>query len=240
MPQSAPINNHSMLRHLNLDFLKLVALVTMTIDHLEKLVLKQQLTWLPEIGRVAFPTYVILLCFAVSINSREPLRYSLRLMIAAFISQPFFYYAFETPYVLNIFYSLGVISAGLTFLKPYLLKSAWTFWFASAGLAILAFIYYRLQPPFLFEYNFSGFFLALCVTTAIIRKSPTYLLIALAPLYFLNSKPESFSWLLIYLPCFLLLGALIGKHFTFIRRFKLSLYAYYPIHLVLLRYFGSI
>ena len=240
MPTSAPANNSVILRYFNLDFLKIVAILTMTIDHFEKLVLKHQLPFLPEIGRVAFPTFIILLCFAVTINSREPLRYSLRLMIAAFISQPFFYYAFETPYVLNIFYSLGVISAGLTFLKPYLIKSAWTFWLASAGLAILALIYYSLQPPFLFEYNFSGFFLALCLTTAILRKSPVYLLIALAPLYFLNSKPESFSWLLIYLPCFLLLGALSGQRFHFIRRFKLSLYAYYPIHLLLLKYFGSL
>ena len=69
-------------------FLKLLALVLMVIDHCGVIFFKAVMEW-RVIGRLAFPIYVW--CLVVGMGyTRNPIRYSLRLLLMAVVSQ-FFY-----------------------------------------------------------------------------------------------------------------------------------------------------
>ena len=73
-----------------LDALKLLALVAMTLDHVDAAVFARQREPLMLIGRVAFPVFAFAAAFGAS-RTRFPRRYLRRLFICALVSQPFFY-----------------------------------------------------------------------------------------------------------------------------------------------------
>ncbi|MBR2570693.1 MAG: hypothetical protein IKE30_00980 [Clostridia bacterium] len=69
-------------------FLKLVALIAMTIDHAGK-VLFPQMPWMRIVGRLAFPIFAW--CLAVgSVYTRHPRRYLARILMMAVLSQPLY------------------------------------------------------------------------------------------------------------------------------------------------------
>lgn len=69
-------------------FLKVLALVLMLVDHIG-VVIFPQISELRVIGRMAFPLYAW--CLVVgSVKTRNPLKYALRLLAAAVVSQPFY------------------------------------------------------------------------------------------------------------------------------------------------------
>jgi len=87
--------------------LKLIAIITMTIDHTGDVIIKH-ISWMNYIGRIAFPIFA----FQISegyIHTKNKKNYLIRLLTLAIISQfPFmlFYSTFTTGYTLNIFVTL--------------------------------------------------------------------------------------------------------------------------------------
>ena len=92
-------------------FLKLVAMITMLIDHIG-VVLYPNMNILRIIGRISFPIYAY--CIAVGcIYTRNALKYALRVLVLAIISQPIYVIALK-----HVSPSMNALMAGqVTFLK---------------------------------------------------------------------------------------------------------------------------
>ncbi|MGB9666747.1 MAG: TraX family protein [Candidatus Cryosericum sp.] len=87
------------------DALKLVAILTMTIDHVGAILLPHVL-WLRIIGRIAFPIFAYQLA-AGYIHTHNLRRYILRLALWGLIAQPVYMIAFGVkPWTLNILATL--------------------------------------------------------------------------------------------------------------------------------------
>jgi len=87
------------------DALKLVAIISMTIDHVGAILLPH-VDWLRIIGRVAFPLFAYQLA-AGYLHTRNLSRYTLRLAVWGLIAQPVYMIAFGVrPWTLNIFATL--------------------------------------------------------------------------------------------------------------------------------------
>lgn len=153
------------------DFLKLIALFTMFIDHLGMLFFPE-MTWMRTIGRIAFPIFAYQLALGF-LYTRSRSKYALRLFLFAIIAQfPYSFFNRELqfyPYGLNIictlFYAVIVLlvihkceDALLKAKKeqqlPLFIKTALLFVFILALLVapeILAF-----TTPFHLEYGSTG------------------------------------------------------------------------------------
>ncbi|MCX6084810.1 MAG: TraX family protein, partial [Caldiserica bacterium] len=87
------------------DALKLIAIVSMTVDHVGAILLPQ-VDWLRIIGRVAFPLFAYQLA-AGYLHTRNVARYARRLAVWGLIAQPVYMIAFGVrPWTLNIFATL--------------------------------------------------------------------------------------------------------------------------------------
>ena len=94
------------------DVLKILAIVTMTIDHIGAIFFPS-LDFLRIIGRIAFPLFCYLLVLGVE-STHSIKNYFIRLVAFAFISQiPFFLALDYDPLSLNIFFTLA---AGISIL----------------------------------------------------------------------------------------------------------------------------
>lgn len=86
----------------NTDFLKLIAFVTMTVDHIGYVFFPHWM-WLRIIGRIAFPLFAY--CLAVGcVYTKNPKKYALRLLLFALVSQPFYsltFYPVNTAELFN-------------------------------------------------------------------------------------------------------------------------------------------
>lgn len=105
-------------QNLDTNFLKLVAIICMVVDHVGKIFFPDNMV-LAIIGRIAFPLFAY--CLVVGcLHTRNFKKYILRLSIFAVVSQPFFVMAFHSTWegfienilVVNIFFTLvaGVLA----------------------------------------------------------------------------------------------------------------------------------
>ncbi len=102
--QSPPTNTYSTISYKNGDFLKIIAIISMLIDHIGFL-LYPQLYILRIIGRLSFPIFCVLLGRGFRRTSNRKI-YFLRMLLFALISH--MPYIFFSPMRLNIFFTLGV------------------------------------------------------------------------------------------------------------------------------------
>jgi len=87
------------------DALKLIAIVSMTVDHVGAILLPQ-VGWLRIIGRVAFPLFAYQLAVGY-LHTRNLTHYVLRLAVWGLIAQPIYMIAFGVRlWTLNIFATL--------------------------------------------------------------------------------------------------------------------------------------
>lgn len=116
--------------NLNTDFLKIVAIVSMFIDHLGKIIFPDILI-MQIIGRIAFPIFAY--CIVVGcLYTSNIKKYAMRLAVFGIISQPIYVFVFDKQwYILNIILYLLI---GL--LTIYTLKEK--HWFIFALLILLA------------------------------------------------------------------------------------------------------
>lgn len=215
------------MRILNSMHLKLIALITMMIDHTGAIFFRGQSTY-RVIGRLAFPIYCFLLVEGF-FHTKNKARYAGRLFLFALISElPFDYAFFGKSYFghQNIFFTLtfGLLAiwASEHFKERSPLISVASF-IAAAGLAallntdytilgilyILTFYFARSMPDGLKQIYL---LLGLALPTAFLSGSlQMYALFALLPISFYSGKPGPRSKVLQY-----------------------SFYAAYPVHLLVL------
>lgn len=96
---------------INMFTLKIIAAVSMTIDHVGAMFFPGQITW-TCIGRLAFPIF----CFMIAngfFYTRSKLKYLIRLVVCAFVSQPPFIamYWYERHAFSTLFAADGVFSS---------------------------------------------------------------------------------------------------------------------------------
>lgn len=94
------------LASVRLDLLKLVAVVSMLVDHVNTVWFATQYPALRAIGRLAFPLFAFMLAYNFVRHTRRPARFIARLFMWGVISQLFYSYAFGND-LLNIFFTLA-------------------------------------------------------------------------------------------------------------------------------------
>ena len=199
------------------DVLKILAIVTMTIDHIGA-IFYPSFDFLRIIGRIAFPIFCYLLVLGVE-STQSIKNYFMRLVAFAFISQiPFFLALDYDPLSLNIFFTLA------------------------AGISILVQPTLALIPIFLsllidLDYGTYGFVLIACLS--LVRKNLKLGVIATGLLHIITVFTLQI-YALLALPLILLhqFGYLSKSQVIVTRpRFptlrKYMFYAYYPLHLSL-------
>ncbi len=209
--------------------LKILAILTMTIDHIGVVIYPDQAI-LRVIGRISFPLFAYLA--VLGMESTSNLRnYLMRLLIFALISQiPFFLAAGIGPFdTLNIFFTLF---SGVLFLS--LLKSPSTEANLVAAVPVLASV--------LLNFDYGAYGIASISCMYILRKNIKYGIVALLLLngvFFFLLQTQIFS--LLALPLILLHDTdfslerkrLVSRK-IYPRWRKYLFYVYYPLHLTVL------
>jgi len=210
--------------------LKLIAMITMVIDHAGYLIF-HKFTYLNIIGRIAFPIFA----FQISegyIHTKNLKKYFLRLFIFALISQvPFmlFYKLVENAFVLNIFFTLllGLLSIYIFDKSKYKI------------LGILSAILIGIIAQYSHcDYGFYGvaiIFIFYLFKNNFIYASITYL-IATAIRYIIPIIKNGYYDIYMYLMFatmlpILFISAYNGKKG---KDLKYLLYIFYPIHLLII------
>lgn len=101
------ISSPRIMNNLDTNFIKMIAILTMFIDHIGKIMYPDVLI-LQIIGRIAFPLFAYCIVIGV-LYTRDVKKYVLRLALCGIVSQPFYVLAFDTDwFVSNIFLNLLV------------------------------------------------------------------------------------------------------------------------------------
>lgn len=156
------MNERRLQTNLDTDFLKIIAIISMTIDHVGSAFFPQYpvFRW---IGRLAFPIF----CYCMTVGmlyTRDIKKYLIRLAVFAFLSQPVYVLAFNADRFweeftsLNIFFTLFVSLLGLwsfrekkwwLFAAVVLALMCINFDYAATGLILMLIFYLCRNKPWL-------------------------------------------------------------------------------------------
>lgn len=195
--------------------LKVIALITMIIDHIGYF---WNITTFRMIGRISFPIYCFLVSRGVN-KSKDLKKYSIRMLVLAIISQCVWKYIGVD--MLNILFTYFLFIQFIYFNKN---KNN----IMSAIIFILAIV---ISPKL--DYAMYGFAL-LFIFYYITDKRIQALVMLGANIYFINSG------LLIWYQMFSLLSMIIisiydkPKHYKKFKKYKEFFYISYPLHLIIL------
>lgn len=208
-----------------IELLKYIAFFLMIGDHYSNLFLNDE-NILKYLGRIVFPIFSFVLVYNYIYNTKNTKKYVIRIILFAFISEPFYQFAFNeyfSHYSLNILFSLGI---GLLLIYLYENYKEWK-------------IMYILIFPFLFIFNFyisygiQSIFLILSIYFYLKNNSLKNLFFVIFSIFLLNifwspiiSLIALFSILVIYI---------VSKININLYRNKYLFYIGYPLHLVLLK-----
>ena len=210
--------------------LKLIALVSMTVDHIG-LFLFPQLKLLRIIGRLAYPIFAFMIAEGCRHTSNR-LRYFLCVFGLGVAVQVFFWFTRRSLYQhILITFSMSIV---LIFSLRLASKKG-GFWLAAAGLVLAAEVFiclflknYLPKRGFQIDYGLCGVLLPVVIYAA--RSRTQRLLAAAIGLTAVCLSSSSVQWYsLLALP---LLALYNGQRGTY--RLKYLFYAYYPLHLVLI------
>lgn len=160
-PPALPQEGHLLKSNLNTDLLKLIAIVSMLIDHIGG-------AFFPEVGifrwagRLAFPIF----CYCLTVGllyTRSVKKYLMRLGIFALVSQPFYILAFhpvsqfrENLTNWNIFFTLFLSLLAMAGLKErkwwlfalaFFVVSWWNFDYSGTGIQLMLIFYLCRNHP---------------------------------------------------------------------------------------------
>lgn len=198
------------------EVLKWLALVLMTGDHVNKVLLHEQYSWLTDVARVVFPIFAIVLAYNLAQHpSPDGTRRALVRMLAfAVLAQPFHAWAFGYWVPLNVLFTLALGVYVATADNRWLSAIAWLLggavvdyeWF---GVAVVVAGFHFWQIP---AGNRTRLFIATLLLGA-----------AVASLYAINGNLIALA----AFPLLWTLGRLPGR----IPRWRWTFYAYYNLHL---------
>ncbi|MDO5152349.1 MAG: TraX family protein [Eubacteriales bacterium] len=223
------MNERRLQTNLDTDFLKIIAIISMTVDHVGSAFFPQYpvFRW---IGRLAFPIF----CYCMTVGmlyTRDIKKYLIRLAVFAFLSQPVYVLAFNADRFweeftsLNIFFTLFVSLLGLWSFRE---KKWWLF--AAAVLALMCIN---------FDYAATG--LILMLIFYLCRNKPWLgaALYVLSYLPALNCYPDDPLALTVAghaigfeIFCILAAPLIFLNTNTKIKISKWFFYAFYPLHLL--------
>ncbi len=224
-------NFHTRAACLNTLALKLIAIVSMTIDHIGVVMNPDSYYVMRSIGRIAFPVFCYLMAEGY-IHTTSRKNYALRLLVFAFISQiPFCLMLYSKPYVrgvtLNVFFTLFLGLIAIICLdygiKEYKSHSndyfAMTLGIAATLLSIYAGSWLNT------DYGAPG--VTLIILFYLFRGHPLLTVIGLFAVLVEFASPVELYGMLALIPIFLH----NGKKGPGLKYF---FYAYYPVHMLAL------
>lgn len=245
MSDSSPLTDSRLQRYriLSGSALKVIALVTMIIDHIGYFILSRTafgmtplfsiasitvtVYWIfRKIGRLAFPIYVFLLCEGCLLT-RNRNRYALSLFIFALISEIPWNIVHSGKIFLissqNVFFTLFLGLLAIMFSDRF--RETGEIKFIIASFAVFAAAYFLKA-----DYGIRGVGLALIVF--LLRNRRVEQALAGSSIY-VNNAPA-------YLVSFLIINMYNGRRgFIQSKALKYFFYAVYPLHLLLLWYLGK-
>lgn len=211
-------NNKCTVLNMDTNFLKIIAIVTMVIDHVGVVFFPSNLL-MRSIGRIAFPIFTYCLMIGY-FNTHDLKKYILRLLMIGIISQPIYVFLFNT-YTPNIMFTL--IAELLLYYS--LDKKKWLY------IPFLIFIPILLK----FDYSVIYFFL---VPIFYYCRNNKLLLFVVYMLYYFNyavdsqmfgNIPSCITVCSIFSLPFILFNTNIKLKFN-----KYIFYIFYPLHLLIL------
>lgn len=229
------------------NMLKIIAAITMVIDHIGFMFFPDNMT-LRIIGRIAFPIFAFMIAEGAK-YTKNKLRYFLTIFILGFICQVVYYFFDDHSLYMSI-----LITFSISILLIYLLKYLKQFIFNSNNLMIVKILLpftiiplviiglYYLTKYVQIDYGFWGIltpvfasifdFRGVKVPT-VLKKLDCYyirLVMFFIPLIFLMIYGFEFQWGWIFsVPFLLLYNETRGK-----LKMKYFFYLFYPLHLVIL------
>ena len=228
--------------------LKLLAIITMTIDHFSYIVYPGQTSWMNCIGRIAFPIFAFQISEGYT-HTHNLKKYFSRLILFALISQlpyAWFHYSMFKNINLNIIFTLilGLLSIHIYQSLINKGKSAVENGNKNAlssykSLAILVVVSIALLAEF-FYFDYGAFGIFLIFFFYILRNKKILRNIVVIILTFLYYTPtlmaSNFNILIITIFLFTILPLIFinlynGKKG---KNSKLLFYIYYPVHLIVL------
>lgn len=196
------------------ELLKWVALVLMTGDHVNKVLLANSAPWLSEAARVVFPIFAIVLVYNLRTHRHDDAtaRALIRLLIAAVIAQPLHALAFGYWLPLNVLFTLALGVYVASARNGWLAAAAWIlggafvdYQWAGVGVIVAASVALRLNG------HWRGWLL---------------LAAAIAALYVINGN----LWAVLALP----LVWWLSRSTSDVPRWRWTFYGYYMAHLAVL------
>lgn len=224
--------------NLDTNLLKLIACISMLIDHVGKVFFPQYIVF-RWIGRLAFPIF----CYCLTVGllyTHNIYKYLLRLGIFAIISQPFYILAFHPN---DFFYN--ILNLNIYFTLFISLLAVWGFKEKKWFVFIIAIIITALVN---FDYSLNGIILMLIFYLC--RNKPklgvVLFILNYIPILFNTSITDSYALVIgnyaIGFECF----SLFAIPFIFLKpstNFKISkwiFYVFYPLHLFVIYVFRMI
>lgn len=213
--------------------LKLIALVTMTIDHMGMILFPQDPLW-RIIGRLAFPIYAYMIAEGCRYTRSMP-RYLGLLALVAAVCQGVYWVAMGSLYqCILVTFSLSVC---LILLAQKAMQTQKVHWYVALTAGIAGVFWFTEILPgllpgtdFSVDYGFWGVMLPVCVYCARdrrLRLAATAVCLALVS--------NAYGWVqwfsLLSLPLLALYNGQRGKW-----KMKYFFYLYYPTHLVILHF----
>lgn len=224
--------------------LKLIAIITMTIDHSSYLIYGANLSWMNYIGRIAFPIFAFQISEGYT-HTKNLKKYFARLILFALISEipyAWFSYMFFSGIKLNIIFTLivglfAIYIYDLLVQKGKKQKKESVSSYKLLGVMIAIFLAF-LADGIGLDYGFYGVFL---IFTFYALHNNTILrnlgVIILTSIYYLPTlMVTNFSLSIIILALFTLIPLIFINMYKGEKgkNFKLLFYIFYPMHLFVL------
>lgn len=206
--------------------LKLIALITMTIDHIGAYLLPQ-FTILRIIGRISMPIYAFLIAEGCRYTKNKFKYLGLMLGFALIWQLLSYFFLHSLKQCILVTFSLAML---LIFALQYVEKKK-NIWSCLVFFAALVGVYYvsaRLPgqiPGFSIDYGFKGILLPVLISLGVSK--PQKLLGAAVGMCYLALGSTTQWYSLLALPLLALYSGLRGKG-----NYKYLFYIYYPLHLV--------
>ncbi len=214
------------LKRIDSTTLKLIALISMTIDH-TGMVLFPQYLWMRYVGRLAFPIYCFLIVEGY-LHTKNVKKYMGRLALLAVLSEIPFNLVISGAvfyrYGQNVFFTLLIGLAtlvGMNWLYGHLSKQLKVFSYLAVAAGCLA--AYAVDS----DYSYKG--ILMIALFYILRESVWYQLVGVGAVQVYMGGIQTFA-----IASFIPIGLYNGKKGWGNKGFQWLFYVYYPVHLLVL------